>query len=71
MDANLIYISNDDKQNYPYWGLKFLVEKVGHSKLYKSTPSFKANSYRMRVGVEFGRKDSLIDRKVESPGIWQ
>ena len=30
MNDKLMYISNDDKQNYPFCNLKLLVEKFGH-----------------------------------------
>ena len=49
MADKLMYIPNNDKQNYPFWELKLVVEKFGHSTLWTKQSKFNKNSQVVRA----------------------
>ena len=57
MCDKLIYITNNDKQNYPFCRLKLLVEKFGHCSF---IPTNQDTVYKILLLKYLGLKVSLL-----------
>ena len=66
MDDNLIYIPNDDTQNYSFCKLKLRVETFGHS---LNKPKNQANPTKKRKHYYKTLRTSVINSPMSPPSL--